>query len=187
MTSSKASIDEIREHANAAYNLEQPMHRDEAVFGAIAEILTEGGHFTLPEWAPLSLKMGRKTVTAHGYEHDEDMGILTVFHLIDCHEARDLHQAWERELCPSADIEKAVAELEAVVRSAKESRLPALDDADPASDMCRLLHRFAAQSESRISLCIVTTGELSREGWKRSDQSPYHTEVWDASRLCSIL
>jgi hypothetical protein len=135
----------------------------------------------------LTLKIGRKTATTHGYEHDEEMGILTVFHVVDCHEARDLHQTWERELCPSGAIDKAVAELEAIVKSAKESQLPPLDASDPASDMCRLLHRFAAQSESRFSLCIWTTGELSREGWKRSEQSPYHTEVWDGSRLCSLL
>lgn len=187
MNSHKTSIDEIREQANSAFNLEQPMHRDEAVFSAIAEVLTEAGHFTLPEWAPLSLKIGRKTATAHGYEHDEDMGMLTIYHLIDCHEKRDLHQVWERELCPSGDIDRAVAELEAIVKCASENRIPDLDDADPAGDMCRLLNRFAAQSESRISLCIWTTGELSKEGWKRSDRSPYHTEVWDASRLCSIL
>lgn len=163
------------------------MGRDEAIFCAISEVLSEGGHFVLPEWAPFSVKIGRKTATAHGYEHDEDMDILTIFHQIDCHEDRDLHQVWDRVLCPSGDIERAVSELEAIVNLARENKLPDLDAANRASDMCRLLHRFAGKSENRICLCIWTTGELSKEGWKRSDKSPFHTVVWDASRLISIL
>jgi hypothetical protein len=187
MSTPKATIDQIRESATAAFDLEQPMHRDEAIFRAIADVLAEAGHFALPEWAPLSLKIGRKTARAHGYEHDEDMGILTIFHQIDCHEARDLHQVWDRVLCPSGDIERAVSELESIVNVARDNKLPDLDTANPASDMCRLLQRFADKSENRICLCIWTTGELSKEGWKRSDKSPFHTEVWDASRLISIL
>ena len=187
MSKPLASIDQIRDRATSAFDLEQPMHRDEAIFAAITEVLTEGNHFALPEWTPLSLKIGRKTVTAHGYNHDEDMGLLTVFHQIDCHEARDLHQHWDRALCPSGNIERAVSELESLVKIARDNQLPNLDSSDPASGMCRLLRLFTDKAENRICLCILTTGELTKEGWKRSNKSLYHTEVWDASRLCNIL
>lgn len=187
MSPPKASIDQIRESATHAFDLEQPMHRDEAIFCAVADVLTEAGHFAMPEWAPLNIKFGRKTITAHGYEHDDEMGILTVFYQIDCHESRDLHQLWDRALCASADIERAVSDLESIVTLARDNKLPDLDEADPAGDMCRLLRRFADKEENRICLCIWTTGELSKEGWKRSAKSPYHTEIWDASRICSIL
>ena len=187
MSKPEACIDEIRQSATRAFDLEQPMHRDEAIFGAIAEILSENGHFIMPEWAPLSVKVGRKTVTVHGYEHDEDMGILTVFHLIDCHQDRDLHQIWDRTLCPSEKVEKAVTELESVVQAVQGDGLPNLDESNPAGDMARLFRRFGGKAESRICLCIWATGDLSKQGWKRSDKSPYHTVVWDASRLCSIL
>lgn len=181
------SIDQVRESATIAFDLEQPMHRDEAIFGAIAEILVESGHFTLPEWAPLSMKSGRKINTVDGYELDEDLDVLTIFRFLDCHERMDLNLPWERMPCPQKDIVQAVAELEAIARTACEGSLPSLDAADPASDMCRLLKRYATKDKSRISLCIWTTGELSKEGWKRSDKSEFHTAVWDATRICNAL
>lgn len=187
MNAHQSSIDQVRESATIAFDLEQPMHRDEAIFGAIAEILMDCGHFTLPEWAPLSVKDGRKTITAHGYELDEDLDVLTIFRLLDYHEKTDLHLPWERMPCPSKDVERVFAELEAIAGAACEGSLPSLDEADPASDMCRLLQRYAKKDKSCISLCIWTTGELSKEGWKRSDKSEFHTSVWDATRICNAL
>ena len=187
MNAPKSTIDQVRENATVAFDLEQPMHREEAIFRAIAEVLTECGHFALPEWAPLSIKSGRKTVTAHGYELDEDLEVLTVFHLLDCHEKINLHGHWERVSCPSSQLERAVADLETIAASACEGILPVLDEADPANDMCRLLQRYAKKDKSQICLCVWTTGELSKEGWKRSDKSGFHTSVWDAARICNAL
>jgi hypothetical protein len=187
MNEPKTTIDQVRESATIAFDLEQPMHREEAVFGAIAEILTDCNHLTLPQWAPLSMKAGRKTVTAHGYELDEDLEILTIFHLVDCHEKTDLHVSWERMPCPLMHLERAVADLEMIVSAACEGSLPLLDEADPANDMCRLLQRFAKKDKSRICLCVWTTGELSKEGWKRSTNSVCHTSAWDATRICNAL
>ena len=187
MNASKSTIDQVRESATIAFDLEQPMHREEAIFGAIAEILVECGHFALPEWAPLSMKSGRKTVTAHGYELDEDLEVLTMFHLVDCHEKAELHDPWERMPCPPMYLERAVGDLEAIAGAACEGSLPLLDEADPANDMCRLLQRYAKKDKSHISLCVWTTGELSKQGWKRSDKSGFHTSVWDATRICNAL
>lgn len=184
---SQATIDQVRESATIAFDLDQPMHREEAIFGAIAEILTECGHFALPVWAPLSIKAGRKTVTAHGYELDEDLEVLTIFQLVDCHEKADLHVPWERMSCPSMDLDRAVADLEAIASAACEGSLPPLDEADKANDMCQLLKRYAKKDKSRICLSVWTTGELSKLGWKRSDKSGFHTSVWDATRLCNAL
>ena len=187
MKTTKSTIDQVRESATNAFDLEQPMHRDEAIFGAISEILAECGHFALPEWAPLSIKVGRKTVTAHGYELDDDLDVLTIFHLVDCHEKTDLHASWERIPCPSKHLERAIADLEAIASAACEGSLPLLDEADPANNMCQLLRRYAKKDKSRICLCVWTTGELSKEGWKRSDASSLHTSVWDAMRICNAL
>lgn len=187
MKVSKSTIDQVRESATIAFDLEQPMHREEAIFRAIAEVLTECGHFALPEWAPLSIKFGRKTVTAHGYELDEDLELLTVFHIVDCHEKKDLHAAWERMSCPSSQLERAVADLEKIAGAACEGDLPLLDEANPANDMCQLLQRYAKKDKSRICLCVWTTGELSKNGWKRSDKAGFHTSVWDSARICNAL
>ncbi len=187
MNAPKSTIDQVRESATIAFDLEQPMHREEAIFRAIAEVLTECGHFALPEWAPLSMKAGRKTVTAHGYELDEDLEVLTIFHLVDCHEKVELHAPWERMPCPSMHLERAVADLETIASVACEGSLPMLDESDRANDMCRLLQRYAKKDKSRICLCVWTTGELSKEGWKRSDKSVFHTSVWDATRICNAL
>lgn len=187
MNTTQSTIDQVRESATIAFDLEKPMHREEAIFGAIAEILAECGHYALPEWAPLSMKIGRKTVTAHGYELDVDLDVLTVFHLVDCHKKEDLHIPWERSSCPSMHLERAVADLESIASAACEGGLPLLDEADPASGMCQLMQRYAKKDKSRICLCVWTTGELSKEGWKRSDKSGFHTSVWDATRICNTL
>ena len=118
MSTAISTIDQVRESATNAFDLEQPMHRDEAVFRAIAEILTESGHFTLPEWSPLSIKLGRKTVKAHGYELDEHLDVLTIFHMVDCHEKTDLHAPWAKVSCPPSDLERAIADLEALANAA---------------------------------------------------------------------
>ena len=187
MSTAISTIDQVRESATNAFDLEQPMHRNEAVFRAIAEILTESGHFTLPEWSPLSIKLGRKTVKAHGYELDEHLDVLTIFHMVDCHEKTDLHAPWAKVSCPPSDLERAIADLEALANAACGDGLPDLDEADPANAMCQLLRRYARKAKGHVCLSVWTTGTLSTEGWKRSDNSGFHTAVWDASRICQAL
>ena len=186
MHSHDININQIRERALEAYDLEQPMHRNEAIFRSIAELLIDCGHYTLPEWAPLSFKDGKKKHTVHGYEIDEEFNILTLFYLIDSHSKTPLYNSWTRELCSSSEIDYAVESLESIATLASNIIQPA-DDSDPASEMCDLLHQFASQGKNRISICILTTGELSKEGWKRSDRANFHTSVWDSFRICNAL
>jgi hypothetical protein len=70
---------------------------------------------------------------------------------------------------------------------AREGRLPKLDESDTANRFYQYLVKFTKGDAGRLSLCIWTTGELSKEGWRKSDVSDYHTEVWDATRLATAL
>ena len=187
MQSDDININHIRERALEAYDLDQPMHRSEAIFRSVAEILIDYGHYTLPEWAPLSFKDGKKKLLVHGYEIDEEFGILTLFYLIDSHSKTPLHNMWNRELCASAEIEHAFESLESLAKLAAAKAIELSDDADPAAEMCELLYQFGSMGDNRISLSIFTTGEVSREGWKRSDRAQFHTSVWDSFRICNAL
>lgn len=173
----------IREIALSAFDPDEAQGREEALFNSISCILTDSANMIMPEWAPFTVRSGKKTVTIHGYEYDEELDVLTVILLLDCHRKLDLLESWERESCGSADVKKAFADITEVVEMAKEGSLPKLDDADPANRFYSYLIRHANGDSGRLSLSVWTTGELSKEGWKKSEVTGYHTEVWDASRL----
>ena len=173
----------IREAALTAYDPDEPLHREVAVFRAISEILTDSANFIMPVWASFTLKSGKKTVTIHGYDYDEDQDILSIILLLDCHRSLELLQPWERESCGVAEVRKAFSDMTDVITMAKEGRLPKLDQSDVANRFYQFLVSFSNGDTGRLSLCIWTTGELSKEGWRKSEISDYHTEVWDASRL----
>ena len=80
-------------------------------------------------------------------------------------------------------MKKAFADIGEVVDMAKEGSLPKLDESDPANRFYGYLTRHSKGDSGRLSLCVWTTGELSKEGWKKSEVTGFHTEVWDASRL----
>jgi hypothetical protein len=177
----------IRELSQTAYDPEDPQLREEALFNAISCILTDSANMIMPEWAPFSVGAGKKTVTLHGYECDEDLEILTVILLLDCHRKRELTQNWERESCGSADVKRAFADIGTVIDMARDGKLPRLDESDPANRFYAYLGKYAKGDSGRLSLAVWTTGELSKEGWKKSEVVGYHTEVWDASRLATAM
>ena len=176
----------IREAALSAYDPEEPLHRGEALFKAISEILTESANLVLPEWAPFTVKIGKKTVSVHGYEYDEELEILTIILLLDCHRKLELLQPWGSESCGSSEVKKAFADIEEVVVMAREGKLPKLDESDPANRFYHYLSH-ACGVNGRLSLSVWTTGELSKEGWKKSEIKDYHTDVWDAGRLATAM
>ena len=177
------SAERIRELALSAFDPDEPLHREEALFNAISGILTDSANMIMPEWAPFTVKPGKKPVTIHGYEYDEELEILTVILLLDCHRKLELLQSWDRESCGSLDVKKAFVDIEDVVVMAREGNLPKLDESDPANRFYSYLNKYAKGDSGRLSLSVWTTGELSKEGWKKSEVVGYHTEVWDASRL----
>jgi len=177
----------IRETAVAAYDPDDPLHREEALFKTISGILTDSANYIMPEWAPFTVKSGRRVLTIHGYEYDEELEILTVILFLDCHRNFELLQLWERELCGVGEVKKAFSDIAEVVAMAKEGRLPKLDESDTAIRFYEYLVKFTKEDAGRLSLCIWTTGELSKEGWKKSDVGNYHTEVWDATRLATAM
>lgn len=180
-------INRIREIAISAYNPDDPLHREEALFNAISSILTDSANMIMPEWAPFTVKIGKKSTTIHGFEYDDELEILTVIALLDCHSKFELLQPWDRENCGASDIKKAFAEIEQVLDLAREKKLPVLDESDSANRFYRYLYQYVNDSDTRISLCLWTTGELSKEGWKKSDVKGFHTEVWDAARLAMAM
>jgi len=173
----------IRELALSAFDPDDAQGREEALFNAISGILTDSANMIMPEWAPFTVRAGKKIITIHGYEYDEELEILTVILLLDCHRKLDLLQSWQRESCGSADVKKAFADITEVVDMAKAGELPKLDQSDSANRFYGYLTRHAKGDSGRLSLSIWTTGELSKEGWKKSEVPGYYTEVWDASRL----
>lgn len=173
----------IRELALSAFDPDDAQGREEALFNSISGILTDSANMIIPEWAPFTVRLGKKTVTIHGYEYDEELEVLTVILLLDCHRKLDLLQSWQRESCGSADVKRAFADITEVVDMAKEGKLPKLDEGDPANRFYGYLTRHAKGESGRLSLSVWTTGELSKEGWKKSEVTGYHTDVWDASRL----
>lgn len=177
----------IREAAVTAYDPDEPLHREQALFKAISGILTDSANFIMPEWAPFTVRLGRRDVTIHGYEHDEDLDVLTVILFLDNHRRFELLQSWGRQSCGVAEVSKAFSDLVEVVAMAKEGRLPRLGDDDPANRFYQHLIKFSKVGSGRLSLCIWTTGELSKEGWRKSDVSDFHTEVWDAGRLATAM
>lgn len=179
--------DRIREAALTAYDPDEPLHREEALFKAISGILTDSANCIMPDWAPFTVKSGKKSVTIHGYEYDEDLDIVSIIVFLDCHRSLELLQPWKRESCGVAEVRKAFSDMEDVVAMAKKGQLPKLDGSDPANRSYQKLVKYAKGDAGRLSLCIWTTGELSKEGWRKSDVSDYHTEVWDASRLGTAM
>jgi hypothetical protein len=177
----------IREAALPAYEPDKPQFREEALFNAISGILTDSSNMIIPEWAPFTVRAGKKTVAIHGYEYDEELEVLTLILLLDCHRNCDLSQPWDRQSCGSGEIKKAFADLIEVIVTAREEKLPKLDESDPANRFYSYLAEYAKGDAGRLSLSVWTTGELSREGWKKSDVTGYHTEVWDASRLATAM
>jgi hypothetical protein len=177
------SAERIRELALSAFDPNEAQGREEALFNAISGVLTDSANMIMPEWAPFTVKPGKKTITIHGYEYDEELEILTVILLLDCHRKLDLLQSWKRESCGSLDVKKAFVDIEDVVVMAREGNLPKLDESDPANRFYSYLNKYAKGDSGRLSLSVWTTGELSKEGWKKSEVVGYHTEVWDASRL----
>jgi hypothetical protein len=177
----------IREFALSAYEPDEPLHREQALFNAISGILTDSANLILPEWAPFTVKAGKKTFTIHGYEYDEELEILTIIMLLDCHRKLELLQPWSRESCGSADVKKAFDDIQEVVSMARDGKLPKLDESDPANRFYSYLIKCAKGDLGRLSLSVWTTGELSKEGWKKSEVAGYHTEVWDASRLATAM
>jgi hypothetical protein len=182
-----APVERVREMALVAYEPSDPLHRAEALFRSISDILTDAGHFVFPEWAPVTVKSGRKTVTIHGYEFNDEEETLTLIHLLDCHCDRELMQSWERTTCPSADIDRAFWDMEELLNLAKSDVLPVLDESDEGNRLFGYLKDFAIRNPARVSLSLWTTGDLSKEGWRRSDKSVFHTEVWDANRLGNAM
>ena len=180
-------VERIKEAALSAYEPDESLHREEALFSAISVILTESANMIMPEWAPFTVKIGKKTITIHGYEYDEELEILTVIMLLDCHRKFELLQSWDRESCGSSDVKKAFTDIEEVLALAREGKLPKLDEADPANRFYAYLTQHAKGEAGRISLSLWTTGELSKEGWKKSDIKTYHTDVWDAVRLATAM
>ncbi len=181
------SAERIREAAVAAYDPDEPLHREEAVFKAISGILTDSANYIMPEWAPFTVKSGRKILTIHGYEYDEELDILTIILFLDCHRNFELLQPWERESCGGAEVRKAFSDIADVVALAREGQLPKLDESDTANRFYQYLLKFTKEDAGRLSLCIWTTGELSKDAWRKSDVSDYHTEVWDATRLATAM
>jgi hypothetical protein len=177
----------IRELSQTAYDPEDPQLREEALFNAISCVLTDSANMIMPEWAPFTVGAGKKTVTLHGYEYDEDLEILTVILLLDCHRKRELTQNWERESCGSADVKRAFADIGTVIDMARDGKLPRLDESDPANRFYSYLNKYAKGDSGRLSLAVWTTGELSKEGWRKTEVTGYHTEVWDASRLATAM
>lgn len=181
------SAERIREAAVAAYDPDEPLHREEALFKAISGILTDSANYIMPEWAPFTVKSGRKVITIHGYEYDEELEILTIILFLDCHHNFELLQPWERELCAAAEVRKAFSDMADVVEMAKGGQLPKLDEGDTANRLYQYLVKLTKGDTGRLSLSIWTTGELSKEGWRKSDISDYHTEVWDGTRLATAM
>ena len=181
------SAELIREAALSAYDPDDFLHREEALFNAISRILTDSASMIMPEWAPFTIKVGKKSITIHGYEYDEELEILTVILLLDCHRRFDLLQAWGRESCGAVEVSRSFSEIAEVVMMARLGNLPKLDEADPANRFYSYLEQHCNDDSGRLSLSIWTTGELSKEGWKRSEVAGYHTEVWDATRLAAAM
>jgi hypothetical protein len=177
----------IRQIALSAFDPDDARGREEALFDAISGILTDSANMIMPEWAPFTVRLGKKIVSIHGYEYDEELEVLTVILLLDCHRKRDLLQSWKRESCGPADVKKAFAEIAVVVDMARKGNLPKLDESDSANRFYGYLAQYAKGDSGRVSLVVWTTGELSKEGWKKSSVADYHTEVWDASRLATAM
>jgi hypothetical protein len=70
---------------------------------------------------------------------------------------------------------------------ARDGKLPRLDESDPANRFYSYLNKYAKGDSGRLSLAVWTTGELSKEGWRKTEVTGYHTEVWDASRLATAM
>ena len=177
----------IRELAISAYNPDDSLHREEALFNAISSILTDSANMIMPEWAPFTIKIGKKSTTIHGYEYDEELEILTIIVLLDCHSKFELLQSWDRVNCGPTDVKKAFAQIEKVLDLAREKNLPILDESDSANRFYNFIYQHVKFDVTRISLCLWTSGELSKEGWKKTDVKGFHTEVWDASRLATAM
>jgi hypothetical protein len=185
MNPSDDAAEMVREASLAAYDPEDPLGRAEAIFNTFATILTESANLLMPEWAPFTFASGKRSITIHGYEFDEELDILTLFIVLDCHGDYDLTQPWSRKLCPAAEVERKFCDMEEAVNLAGRDALPALDESDPANRLYAYLSQFAKCDPSHVSFSIWTTGELSKDGWKRSTSSSYRTDAWDAQRLAA--
>jgi hypothetical protein len=181
------SAERIRQGALSAYDEVNPQFRDEALFSAIASSLVESGNALLPEFAPLTIAAGRRAIRVHGYEYDEEQEVLTLISMLDCHRDNDLLQVWDDRSCGSAEITRAISDLEAIIAAAKEARLPKLDESDPANRLEHYLQRVSTQAASHLSLAVWTTGLLTKDAWKKTARSTYHTIVWDAAQLASAV
>jgi hypothetical protein len=175
--------EQLRQAALIAYDPDHAMQREEALFRAIAEVVTESDNMTLPEWSPIQFRNGRKVSVVHGYEFDEDFESLTLIRVVDAHKRTELGDPWEREACTIAELEAAISDMKALIAATTDERLPELDEGDPANRLVEYLKLFIPDRIDRITLCTWTTGTLSNTGWQRSESEEIRTEVWDASRL----
>lgn len=178
------SIENIRERIHEIALAEgEGLHRDEAIFRTLTEIVAEAGFLTSPQWTPARWKADGHQCSVEGYDIDEDDNVLTVFALIDSHAHLDLDRNWVAITCQKREIERAQRELLAAVEAIEHGHAPDLDLSDPANDLIRSLQKDYRPADGRVACCILTTGRLTSSGAVATADSDVRMSVWDSERL----
>ena len=184
-----SALNEIRQSAyDLAFSEHSPLERTEALFGSLTDLLAEHDHFYNPQWANLKVKVGRNLAETHGFDVDEQMGILTLFYILDSHANQDLDSDWEEQVAGKSDVEKALKALSLLVQSAMSMDQAELGDQSiTALDLWEHVTK-RMETPSRIAFCILTTGRLTKDGWATAGHGGlFHTSAWDIERFKSLV
>ena len=148
--------------------------------------LEDVGHIAPPNVAYYVHARGNVAAEVHGYACDTDDEVLQLFHVIDA-TAGSVGTPAELVTTPAERIDRAFKRLETFVSRALSGQIPNVDESDPVHELLQLV-KDATTNDHAIELCVVTTGQASFRGGRRSSRNAeYGREVLDIvalERIC---
>lgn len=179
-------LEEIRFEAFDAANAQEDGNiRLQALLRAVLDRLEETGVATDPQIAFFQRKVGNRTAEVHAFSVDVEDDVLSLYFFVDANGDESFGSTWSEQQVGKEHIDRGFARLTAFVELAEAGKLGEIEESQPVAELIDLI-TDAHRTSKRLSMAVLTTGNLSNRAVVSEPEHGVQHEVWDLVRLARV-